>query len=98
MKEPVSRIEKIPSTMVLNRHAYGSDTIFTTMSGPLVNSPLGKCLGVIRRVSYQAPSEYSIWVYEPMYDLWLHIDPDSVSSVDVPSDEGRKYQENLDYK
>ena len=29
-------MEKIPSTMVLYKHVYGADTIFVTMSGPLI--------------------------------------------------------------
>ena len=30
-KELVSRMEKIPSKMVTHKHAYGTDTIFSTM-------------------------------------------------------------------
>ena len=56
-------MEKIPSTMVLCKHVDGADTIFTTMSEPLVKNPLGKWLGVIRRGSYQAASEDSRWEY-----------------------------------
>ena len=51
MKESVTRMENIPSTIVQHKHVYGADTIFSTMSGPLVNNPLGEWLGVIIRGS-----------------------------------------------
>ena len=59
-------MEKLPSTMVIHKHVDGVDTIFTTMSGPLVNKPLVKRLGVIRRGTYQAVAEDSRWAYEPV--------------------------------
>ena len=42
MKGPESMMENIPSTMLLDKHVDGEDTIFSTMSGPLVNNPLEK--------------------------------------------------------
>ena len=71
---------------------------FYTMSGPLANNHLEKWLGVIRRGTYQAASEDRRWAYEPVSALWPDIDPDSDSSNDELSDEGSKYQENLDYQ
>ena len=49
VKEYAVSMEKIPSTMVLNKHVNGTETRFTTMSGPLVNNPLEKWLGVFRK-------------------------------------------------
>ena len=89
-------MENIPSTMVVYKHVDGENTIFSTMSGPLTNNPLGKWLGVIRRGTYQESSEDSRWEYEPVYGLWPDIEPDSKSSDDGKSDEGSKYQENPD--
>ena len=57
-------MDKIPSTMVLQRHADGVDTMFSTMSVPLVKTLLGEWLGVIIRGSYQAASKDSRWAHE----------------------------------
>ena len=59
MKESEARMENIPSTMVLHKHVYGSDAIFATIPVPLVNNPIVKWIGVIRRGSYQAEIEDS---------------------------------------
>ena len=83
-------MEKIPPTMIIHKHVSGADTIFFTMPGPLVNNPLGKWLGVIRRGSYQAAAEDSRWVYETVSDFWPNIYPDRNYSVDDSSDEVRK--------
>ena len=40
LKESVTRMEKIPSAMVLHNHVDGSETIFYTMLGPLVNNTM----------------------------------------------------------
>ena len=92
MKESESSMEKIPSAMVLHKHVNGVDTIFTTMSGTLVNNPLVKWIGVVRRVYYQVSAEYRRWEYVPVSYLWPDIDPDGYSSVDGLSVEGRKYK------
>ena len=62
------------------------------MAGPLVNNILGKWLGVIIIGTYQAAAEDVRSAYEPVYDLWLDIEPDSDSSSDGSSDEGSKNQ------
>ena len=49
--ESADRMENIPFTMVIHKHVYGADTIFSTMVGPLENNPLDKWIGVIRRGS-----------------------------------------------
>ena len=72
--------------MVLHKHAYVTDTCFYTMSGTLVNNPLVKWLGVIRRGSYQAYYEEIRWEYEPVSNLWPDIEPYIDSSVDGSSD------------
>ena len=59
VKEHTAWMEKIPSTMVLHKHVYGTETIFTTMAGPLEKITSGKWLGVIRRGIYEAASEDS---------------------------------------
>ena len=85
-------MEKISSTMVLNKHLDWADTIFSTMEGPLANNPLGKWLGLIRRGTYQADSEDSMWAYESVSYLWPYLEPDSESSIDGSSDEKSKDQ------
>ena len=72
--------------MVLNKHLDGADTRFTTISGPLLNNPLEKCLGVIRKGSYQAGYEDIRWEYEPVSNLWPYTEPDSDSIFDSSSD------------
>ena len=78
--------------MVLQKHVDGADTRFSTMEGPLANNHLEKWLVVISRGTYQAASEYIRWAYEPVYDLWTDIEPDSDSREDGSSDEGSKDQ------
>ena len=75
-------MENIPSTMVLHKHVYALDTIFSTMAVPLARNPLGQWLAVIRRGTYQEASEDSRWAYDTVSDLWLDIDPDSDSNDD----------------
>ena len=70
-------MKKIPFTMVIYKYVDGSDNRFSTMSGPLVENPLVKCLGVTRRGSYQEASEDSRWEYELVSDLWPDIYPGS---------------------
>ena len=94
-------MENIPPTMVLHNHVDGVDNRFTTIAGPLEGNQLEEWIGVIIRGTHQAASEDSRWAYEPVYDLWLDIEPDSDSSNDGSGDEGRKYQynpENQDQK
>ena len=91
-----SRIEKIPSTLVLHKHVYGADNRFSIMAVPLMNNHLGKCLGFIRRATYQATSEDCRWDFKPVSDLWPYIDPDSYSSYYVSSDDISKDQYNPD--
>ena len=86
MKESEARMEEIPPTMVLHKHVDGADTTFTTMSGPLLNSPPVKWIGLIIKGSYQVVSEDRRWVYEPVPDLWTDIEPDDNYSVDGSRD------------
>ena len=53
LKESADSMGKIQFTMVIHKHVDRVDTRFSTMSGPLVNNPLGKWLGVIRIGTYQ---------------------------------------------
>ena len=96
MKESAARMENIPSTMVLHKHVYGEDTRFSTIEEPLVDNPLEKCLGVIRRGTYQELNEDNRWEYKPVSDLWIYVEPGSDSSDDESSDERRKDHENPD--
>ena len=57
---------------------------------------LEKWLGVIRRRTYQAASEDSMWAYERVSNLWTDIEPGSYSSDEGSSDEGNKDQEKPD--
>ena len=96
MKESAARMEKISYTMVLHKNVDGAENIFYTMEGILVDNPLVKWIGVIRRGTYQSASEDSRWAYEPVSDLWSNIEPASDSSDDGSSDEGSKNQDNPD--
>ena len=51
---------------------------------------------MIRRRTYQAASEDSMWAYERVSNLWTDIEPGSYSSDDGSSDEGNKDQEKPD--
>ena len=61
VKEPMTTMEHIISAMVFHKNAVGADNIFANMSGPLVNNPLGKCLVLIRKGTWQAAAEDSRW-------------------------------------
>ena len=78
--------------MVIHKHVDGKDTRLSTMTVPLVNNTLEKCFGVIRRGTYQEASEDRRWIYKPVSDLCPDVEPDSDSSIDVSSDEVKKYQ------
>ena len=84
--------------MVIHKNLYGVETRFSTISLPLVNNTLEKCIGVIRISSYQAADEEIIWAYEPVYDLCPYIEPVSDYSVGGSRDEGFKEQDSLDDK
>ena len=84
--------------MLLHKHVDGADTRFATIAGTLANNPLEKWLGVIIRGAYQAASEDSRWVYEPVSDLWPDKEPGSDSINDGSGDEGIKDQENPYYQ
>ena len=96
MKESAARMENIPSTILLHKHVDGEYTIFSTMTRPLANNPLEKCLGSNRRGTYQSAYEVIRCVYEQVSGLWPDIEPDSDSSDGGSRNEGRKYQENLE--
>ena len=87
-------MEKIPPTMVLQNNVDGEDTIFTTMSVPLVKMTLGTWIEIIRRGAYQAESGEVRWEYELVSDLCPDLEPNSDSSYDGSSDKGSKDQEN----
>ena len=53
---------------------------------------------MIRRGSYQAEADSSIWAYETVSDLWPDMDPDSDYSDDCSREEEIKDRENLDYQ
>ena len=98
MKESAARMENIPSTMVFHKHVDGTDTRFTTISGPLANNNMVKCLRVIRRDFYQAAAEDSIWEYEPFSDLWIDIEPNIDPSVDGSNYEGKNIRRTLMFR
>ena len=52
--------------MVVYKNVDGEDTIFSTVSVPLVENPLVKWLGVIRRGTYKVAAEYIRGAYELM--------------------------------
>ena len=96
VKESSARMENIPPNMVFHNHIYRADTIFSTMTGPLVNNPLEKWFGAIIRGTYQAASEDIRWEYEPVSGLCPDIDPNGYSSDDGSSDKLNKDQDNPD--
>ena len=81
--------------MVIHKHAYWADTIFSTMSGPLAKNPLRKWIGVIIRGNYKEASEDIRWEYEKFPYLRPDVELGSDSIYDGSSDEGVKDQENL---
>ena len=91
-------MEKIPPTMVLQNNVDGEDTIFTTMSVPLVKIPLGKWIEIIRRGAYQAEFGDVRWEYELVSNLCPDLEPNSDSSYYGSSDKGSKYQEKPEYQ
>ena len=76
-------MEKIPSTIFIHKHIYRAYNIFATISGPLMDNPLGKWRELIRRGTYQAVSEDSRWAYELVYDLWSDIEPILIPEIMV---------------
>ena len=62
--------------MVSHKHMDGADTRFDTISVPLFNDPMGKCLILIIMVTYQSDSEDSRWYYKQVSEFWPDVDPD----------------------
>ena len=87
-------MDKIPPTMVLQNNVDGEDTIFTTMSVPLMKIPLRKWIEIIRRGAYQAESGEVRWEYELVSDLCPDLEPNSDSNDDGSSDKVIKDQGN----
>ena len=82
--------------MVLHKHLYKADTIFTTISGKLVNNPLVKCPGGFRRWAYQVAFQDIRWEYESVSDLCSDVDTSSNSRDSGSSDEGINDQDKPD--
>ena len=96
MKETAASMENITYTMVIHKNLYGEETIFSTMSGPLVNNPPRKWLVVIRRGTYQAAAEDIRWAYEPVAYFCPDVEPVSDSSDDLSNGELSKDMERPD--
>ena len=92
VKESAASMENIPNTIVLHKHVDGEDTRFDTMVGPSETIFFEKWLGVIKRGTYKAASEYSRWANESVSGLCRYIKPDRDSSDDGASDEEIKDQ------
>ena len=87
-------MEKIPSTMVIYKNVVKADTIFATMSGPSLNNPLGKRIGLIIGSPYQDYPGDIMWVYEPMPNVRPDADPVSDFNFNKSGEELSTHQDN----
>ena len=53
IKELATRMEKLPSTLVVHKKVDGADTQLATIRGPFLRSPLEQWLGVLQQGTYQ---------------------------------------------
>ena len=70
MKQSAARMEKIPSTLILHKHADGADTRFASFRSPLAPNPLEKWLGVLDRGAYRKAEGNPNWAFEPLASMW----------------------------
>jgi hypothetical protein len=70
-------MEKIPSSLVVNKHLDTSDTRLVALEQPLTHSPLEQSLGFAQYGKYIKAPDDAAFVFDKIEDLW---------SIDVGSD------------
>jgi ribosomal protein L21E len=71
-------MEKIPSSLIINKHLDTSDTRLATLDQDLVNNPLEQSLGFFEFGKYVKAAPGADFAYDKVEDLW---------SINVESDE-----------
>jgi ribosomal protein L21E len=71
-------MEKIPSSLIINKHLDTSDTRLATLNQDLVNNPLEQSLGFFEFGKYVKAAPGADFAYDKVEDLW---------SINVESDE-----------
>ena len=71
-------MEKIPSSLIVNKHLDTSDTRLATLDHDLVNNPLEQSLGMFEYGKYVQAPPGSNFAYDKVEDLW---------SIDITSDD-----------
>jgi hypothetical protein len=79
-KESASRMEKLPSQLVIHKHTDGTDTKWATYRHAFAQAPLEQLLGAIDFGRYRQVED-SNGAYEPIAELWSSYDVDEKPSV-----------------
>jgi len=80
-------MERIPSSLIINKHLDTSDTRLATLDQDLVNNPLEQSLGMFEYGKYIQAAPGSNFAYDRIEDLWsIDIDSDD-DTDDVPTQE-----------
>ncbi len=80
-------MEKIPSSLIVNKHLDTSDTRLATLDQDLVNNPLEQSLGMFQYGKYIQASPDANFAYDKVEDLWsidIDSDDDADEAHDVP--------------
>ena len=71
-------MEKIPSSLIINKHLDTSDTRLASLDQDLVNNPLEQSLGFFQYGKYVQAAPGSNFAYDKVEDLW---------AIDIESDD-----------
>jgi ribosomal protein L21E len=83
-------MERIPSSLIINKHLDTSDTRLATLDQDLVNNPLEQSLGFFEFGKYVKANPGADFAFDKVEDLWaidVESDEESVDETDVPEDQ-----------
>jgi hypothetical protein len=95
VKQKVSRMSLLPSTLILHKKADGMDTRFAQMEAELSTTPLAPWLGVLKHGAYTKAADDDNWAFEPLASMWSEPldDDESSDGVSTESDEESIYDD-----
>jgi hypothetical protein len=101
IKQKVSRMTLLPSTLILHKKADGIDTRFAQMDADLSTAPLAPWLGVLKHGAYVKAADDASWAFEPVASMWSEpIEDDGSSSDELENDDDESEEsvyEDMDF-
>jgi hypothetical protein len=88
LKYSAGVMERIPSSLIVNKHLDTSDTRLATLDQELISNPLEQSLGFHEYGKYVRAAPGSNFAFDRIEDLWsIDIDSDGEDEGDTPSSE-----------